>query len=93
MDCGLIWDLNSTIMTLAWGLGDHPIIKKFVSKETIFWRGKKHPTWMYDTIDNKIDKNYNWLQLGIDSYKVKCKDLLLKWMAKNEKLCAILIKI
>ena len=26
---------------------------------------------MYDTIKNKIDKN--WLQLGLNSYKIKCK--------------------
>ena len=33
---------------------------------------------MYDTIDNKIDKK--WLQLGLDSYKIECKDLFLKLM-------------
>ena len=31
---------------------------------------------VYDTINNKIVKN--WLQLGLDSYKIKCKDLFLK---------------
>ena len=33
---------------------------------------------MYDTIDNKIDKN--WLQLGLNSNKIKCKDLFLQWL-------------
>ena len=46
----------------------------------------------HDTIDNKIDKN--WLQSGLDSYKIKCKDLFLKRiLTKNDTKCAILIKI
>ena len=38
-------------------------------------RDMPHET-LNDTIDNKIDKNS--LQLGLDSYKFKCKDLFFR---------------
>ena len=48
-------------------------------------RDMPHET-LNDTIDNKIDKNS--LQLGLDSYKFKCKDLFFRWLTDikpNEK--------